>query len=1413
MKKKVMQGKPYAGNPHVRFDEGAGAPRHSGRSALLYSTRAMIAGGGSDALLTGLFLICQIVVGPSAALAVEKERDLSKVEAFEVFPEIQIPVPDGYSMVEPGTKPDGSGRLLAGAFLQGAEPVVQYVYAGSESGNFLDGTVIACVPKAFMFREVARGEFMLAVGKLKEFAKKEQNLPGVDALPSRSRSDEHYSSLVKEEAVSSGSEEGKVYFSVSRCAFWHGRRCLFLLKFSVHGDKHDAIFTAGEQERFLEKWIGEIRRCRTTTRTAATIRRPLSRPASGDLRRRRLTPINLPRIKPVDVEIPELKPFDVKIPEIKPIEISPDRIREPEIPGFGRREPNVQTGDSRAFGRRRVQRGAAPAQAGRDDDRGGAEPEPEEPDDAMSDDSDSDGLGWNAWVDRKLGCMTKERADSFVKILKILEHERKALSEGALEDFDLSKFAVSDVDSMNDLLNAITEKFGNFRYATCEAAFGQESRAERVPSAGLLKITVDSKKKDKPEDVRMWLARVMAGLRYEDVKEKYTLGKEEEKLWDDVCVACSGFGGLTLVSVKAERTFTDDGEQRQLSYVGSMKPVDAAWMYCVVALLRGEREPKAIPNLGPAGQRAFEIGLHQAKANLTRVKGQMTSGEVPRWDESLPETPAEKPLPRRKIKRAGARRPRDAPPGADSIRRATEALKEKVAAASKGQGVAKACLMLAEGEKPKSARRFVLVSEAMRINVWNEKVASARELFERELKKHGADYALALVDPILRSRRKLTKKAGPELAMWMAEVDEMKEAAAFLARNEAELDFLDAPTFLRKDAAERYMVLHDAKNAYEELYRSEGSARRILWNMGCRLTATAQKDAKPGEIADFWWRYADGKRPGVVAFCGPLSDEWYAKALESPGAYPADWLKAAKGRIGKWHERQVGFKTNAEAEFRDDEVPAGNSGLLVRRLEGAWPVAIPALVPLVHTTIHGSRRTETRTYRPYDFWLNRAWVAGWADAFGNRMTIYRIKSLPLRDSDFGEDAKSRPTSSRLEAAIDKSSFMFVKPSRDGLLDWLSTLLECEKQGIKFVTLKPGHLRAARAVTDLEGKPYGVLLATAGGELYFTYMRFPTVSVADAQRLVRKFAQTVKEIRFPKKLAGDELPKGGLEPVSADGWLVYAIPGYLVWTDHGKEAADEMVWRISREMAPVLSMFRRYVPPQRNMQVSTLRIFGNRRDFMSHMKEELDDYGENMIGVWTARRQELLVQCSQGSMAGTMSTVRHEGFHQYLFYATGRNGHAMWFNEGHACLFENGQCWSDGSDVHYEISDDASLRRTRELEADLTTVAEIMPKVLYMDHDEFMSGTLREVNLRYTASWAIVYFLQKAVPALEEYAAYRDVIPTYLDLMKNDSMRPEVATRKAWKSVGTGNLASDFLDFWRDPEKRSKARAYSPEPHE
>ena len=40
-KERAMRGKPYAGNPHVRFEEGTGAPRHSGRSALLHNKKVV----------------------------------------------------------------------------------------------------------------------------------------------------------------------------------------------------------------------------------------------------------------------------------------------------------------------------------------------------------------------------------------------------------------------------------------------------------------------------------------------------------------------------------------------------------------------------------------------------------------------------------------------------------------------------------------------------------------------------------------------------------------------------------------------------------------------------------------------------------------------------------------------------------------------------------------------------------------------------------------------------------------------------------------------------------------------------------------------------------------------------------------------------------------------------------------------------------------------------------------------------------------------------------------------------------------------------------------------------------------------------------------------------------------------------
>ena len=1022
-------------------------------------------------------------------------------------------------------------------------------------------------------------------------------------------------------------------------------------------------------------------------------------------------------------------------------------------------------------------------------------------------DSQAEGIGWNAWVDKKLGFMTCAKADAIVQILKVLEKERKAVSCGAVKGLDFSRFAVSDIDSMNDLLNAIVEKFDDFRYANCEAAYGRGdfiTHIERMPSAGVLKITVNISRKDNPGEVRMLLARTMAQMRYEDLEENLQLGKEEKELWGDVCVACSGFGGSTLLSVDANRKFTDEGEERQLSYFGRMSPVETAWLHCIVSMLRGEDEPTEISGLTSAGKRAFMIGLHQAKVNLGRVKAQLASEAIPEWDDSLPEPLPEEPLPRRKIKRTAERRPMRNPPRREDLAPALESLKGKVAGMARQKGVANACLDLAKQESADSTARFVLLSEAMRILVAKGHLDRAQDLFYDELGTQGADYALALAESTLRNRRNLSRgKDGDELARWMAEIDEMKEANAFLKGQEPELDFLDATTFLRQEAAECYMIIHDEKNAFEELYRAEGFARKVLWTMGHRITATSQKTLKAGDVADFWWQYAEGKRPGVVAFCGRLSDKWYEKALSEKRRYAANWLEAAKNRIGKWRERQLGSKTKADAEFSKSVEPVGNSELLVTPLVGSWATHVPALNPLVMSSRRGRARQEVHLYRPRDYWLRRSWLGGWADAYGNAITVYRVRSIPLRDSDFGEKKENRPTREKLDETMDRSALRFEKPGWEDVKEWVAGLLELDKQEFRIVSVKTGRLRAAHVVLrKTDGRPDGVLLVTKGGNLYFAAMRFPTVVAVTARQLASEFIGNVQVLKFSNE--------GMTSPIQlSNGELLFPLPGYLVRTNLDSDKSKELVRELVREMHSVQELFQRYVPPHREMSVSTLRVFKDKGHYDSYARDELDHYNKNSIGLWAARREELLVLYDPRSFSSTMATVRHEGFHQYLFYATGRNGHAMWFNEGHACFFENGICQKAGGRLKYEISDAPSLRRTREVDAELQTVAGLMPEILYMDHEAFMSGTLHEVNCRYAAAWALVYFLQRAAPALPEYAAYREVVPAYLELMRKETMRAETASRKAWATVGTKTLSTDFLDFWTSPEKRAKARAYKP----
>ena len=182
------------------------------------------------------------------------------------------------------------------------------------------------------------------------------------------------------------------------------------------------------------------------------------------------------------------------------------------------------------------------------------------------------------------------------------------------------------------------------------------------------------------------------------------------------------------------------------------------------------------------------------------------------------------------------------------------------------------------------------------------------------------------------------------------------------------------------------------------------------------------------------------------------------------------------------------------------------------------------------------------------------------------------------------------------------------------------------------------------------------------------------------------------------------------------------------------------------------------------------------------------------GLWDPGREELLV-CAE-SPEQALNTMRHEAFHQYLHYATKNGHHALWFNEGHACFFENVQYNPAKNTV--KVVDKGN--RAEWVAKNPEGVARILGPVAAMSREEFYAG---DINSHYVASWALVYFLEKGAYTNEEFAPYRKVVPAYLEAMANGA-DSQTATALAFKEIfdQKRDIASDFMKFWTRHRKQA-----------
>ena len=302
----------------------------------------------------------------------------------------------------------------------------------------------------------------------------------------------------------------------------------------------------------------------------------------------------------------------------------------------------------------------------------------------------------------------------------------------------------------------------------------------------------------------------------------------------------------------------------------------------------------------------------------------------------------------------------------------------------------------------------------------------------------------------------------------------------------------------------------------------------------------------------------------------------------------------------------------------------------------------------------------------------------------------------------------------------------------------------------------------------------------GTEYYLDFVFAEDVPEAAAKRLLKDAAASLST-----KTTGVSAAHAAMK------WWTATNAQYKIMTDLDKAKGGKFITDTMRLMAAMRKSYEFYVPAKREVGVSTVRVFKTKAGYGEYLKE-IDCDMEWSIGLWSPDREELLVAAEDREQA--LNIMRHEAFHQYLYYAVGGR-HAIWFNEGHACFFENVKYNPAKNTV--KVVDECN--RAQWVARDPERYAANIRKILAMTREEFYGGDKDAISLNYCTAWAVTYFLEKGAYTMPAFEPYRQILPKYLELVASGVDGLE-ATAQAWQAVADRDVAADFLKFWKEKRK-------------
>ncbi|MBR0196628.1 MAG: DUF1570 domain-containing protein [Kiritimatiellae bacterium] len=436
----------------------------------------------------------------------------------------------------------------------------------------------------------------------------------------------------------------------------------------------------------------------------------------------------------------------------------------------------------------------------------------------------------------------------------------------------------------------------------------------------------------------------------------------------------------------------------------------------------------------------------------------------------------------------------------------------------------------------------------------------------------------------------------------------------------------------------------------------------------------------------------------------------------------------------------------------------GGGEIKAKILSGAR--GIPSTTIQAHTYERrvGDKTDEIKFYKIEDVWRERALVGTWKDKKSNRLTIARVLSLmPTGIESIPGIPGDIADKDEILKALDKAQEDFPKDEAN-LERWKKEWNPSAKAQGRFALLK-------------------------SGKAYYVEIEFAEkVTKQEAEKLLKSAVNSISEA------------KRGAQQNTSMKWWESENKDYLFMTNLDRSKGKKFIDVAMTQMEAMRRAYESIVKPQGEISKCKVRVFKS----LAEYREYRTSSGENdemSCGVWDPSREELLICADDPSAA--QQTMRHEAFHQYLFYATRRGDHAMWFNEGHACLFEN----VDFNNAKKTVKIALRGNRYEWVAKNPERVAAEMQHLVYYTREQYYSG---DINLHYITGWALCAFLQFAPDVNPDFGDYRNVVPVYLKAMRT-GMSADEATKRAFATVSSRNLQEDFLLFWRKYKSQIKSK--------